>query len=132
MRSISGDNAVVEILNKSACASCDAKGLCSASDVKKKHIDAMIEKGETFAVGERVNLVAQERLGLTATLIAYVVPLVLMVAVLIACSASGLSDAKSGLAAIASLVPYYAVLALFRDKLRKTFVFKVKKQNNLI
>ncbi len=130
--SLSERNAIVEILNKSACAACNAKGLCVASDVKKKHIEVIIEEGETFAAGERVNLVAQERMGLTAVLLAYVVPLVLMVAVLIGCNAAGIDDSKGGMMAIAVLIPYYIVLWLMRGRIRKQFVFRIKKQNNQI
>ena len=65
-------------------------------------------------------------LGLQAVLLAYVVPLVLLVAVLfVSIDALG-SEPGAALAAIATLAIYYGVLYFVRDKLARKFSFTIK------
>ena len=65
-------------------------------------------------------------LGLQAVLWTYVVPLVLLMTVLMGASRLIGSDGVAALAALASLVPYYGVLYLLRDRLQRRFSFRIK------
>ncbi len=123
----SGDCAVVEIVSKSACADCHAKGMCSASDMKKKHVDVR-SMGEGYAVGEKVRVVAAESLGVSAILLAYVMPLLVVVLVLVACAVAKTDDAMAGLSSLGAAAIYFVVLALFRGRLQRTFIFSIQKQ----
>ena len=68
VRSVNGNRLTVEIVSKSMCASCHAKGACSSSDMKIKEIDVVAEGNETYAAGEKVNLVISHGNGLKAVL----------------------------------------------------------------
>lgn len=128
VKSISGDKVTIEILSKSACSDCHAKGLCSASDQKKKEVEVALTPGFAFAVGERVTVTGKESIGILAVILAYVAPLLLMVAAVIVCTLLGLSQGAAGLSAIGILVPYFLVLYAMRKKLHKTFIFRIKNQ----
>ncbi len=77
VESIGADNVSVRILQASACSSCSARGLCRSSESKEKLIDV---RGHypTLKVGDSVTLQGSVRQGLRASVLAYVIPLILM------------------------------------------------------
>ena len=70
--------AVVSIVSKSACASCHAKGVCSAADQKEKKIEVTLSSDDNYSVGERVILSLESGIGLKAVLVLYVIPLIIL------------------------------------------------------
>lgn len=124
-----GDTLKVEILNNSACGACSAASLCSAVEMKKKvvDVDASASKKE-YRVGDVIAFVGEEGMGVRAVLVAYVAPLLLMVAGLLLARWAGCGDAGCAAAALAPLVPFYLTLWLFRGKIDRTFKFRTKNQ----
>lgn len=123
---IDPDKVYVKIIQQSACAGCHAKSMCNASESKDRIIEI---EGlfNSFQVNEEVELQGQSSLGYQAVLYAFVLPLLLLFAVIIFCLGMNRSEAVSALAGIAVLPAYYSVLYFFRDKLKKKFVFAMKK-----
>lgn len=121
-----GDLVKVEILSKSACSGCSARSLCSSSDQKSKEIDVWVGNGETYQKGQEVTVVGLESMGIVAVVLCYVVPVVLMVAVMVALTVMGMSDIVVGLASLGVLAPYFFVMYLLRDKIRKSIVFRIR------
>jgi sigma-E factor negative regulatory protein RseC len=119
----------VRIVNESACASCHAKGTCTAADLQDKLID-VYQSIEGIEVGQRVMLMGKKALAPKAVLMAYVYPMVLILAVLIGAFYTTDDELLSGLLALAALVPYYIILFLQKDKLKRTFSFTIKHQIN--
>jgi sigma-E factor negative regulatory protein RseC len=123
---IEGDVAIVKIISESACASCHAKGVCSASDQEEKYLDVP-SHGMTFSIGEEVNVMVARRLGLKAVAMGYVYPFILLMVVLFSLSAAGMSELKAGLFGLGSLLPYYLGLFLIRKRVESTFTFSIQK-----
>jgi sigma-E factor negative regulatory protein RseC len=48
--------------------------------------------------------------------------------VLILLNSLGMKEWLSGLISLAALIPYYFILYLYRDRLRKSFAFTVRKK----
>lgn len=125
---ITPDKVYVKILQQSACAGCHAKSVCNASESKDRIVE--IETfGNAFQVNEEVELHGRSSLGYLAVLYAFVIPLLLLFAVIIICLEMNRSETVSALAGLAVLPVYYSVLYFFRDKLKKKFVFAMKKLN---
>ena len=123
VESIGTESCSVRILQASACSSCSARQLCRSSESKEKVIEI---RGHYPAlhVGDSVTLCGSVRQGLLASLLAYIAPLILMVAALvIGIRLSG--EGIGALAALLALALYYGLLYLFRDKLRKDFSFEI-------
>jgi len=121
---IETDHCLVRILQASACSSCEARKLCRSSESKEKLVEV---KGHypTLQVGDQVTLCGSVRQGLRASVLAYVIPLIIMLVVLFA--ATHLWGEKTGaLAALLALAIYYGVLFLLKDKLGKHFTFKIE------
>jgi sigma-E factor negative regulatory protein RseC len=123
---IKGDLAHVKINSVSACASCHAKGACSAADQEEKYLDIPLH-GVPYHKGEAVEVQVEKRLGLRAVALGYVYPFLLLFGVLIATLAAGAPELKAGTYALLSVIPYYLVLYLFRKRLESTFTFSIKK-----
>ena len=87
---ISDNKVVAEILVSEACGTCQAKGLCHTNG-KKVRVEAEAEPGQDLKVGQQVKVSFTPTLALSSVLLAYVLPLVLMFAVMFSL-ASGLNS----------------------------------------
>ena len=119
----------VEIINKSMCAACHAKGFCSAGDTKDKIIDVEYYNNGEFAVGDEVEVIMKRSMGFKAVWISYVVPLVILLIFLLTLQGMGLSELHSGLFSLLAVCVYYLMVYLFKDKLANKFVFTIVKKN---
>jgi len=123
---IDGDVAHVKINNVSACASCHAKGACSAADQEEKFLDVPLQ-GATYQQGDSVYVQIAKHLGFRAVALGYGYPFLLLMAVLIGMLAVGAGELRAGGVALLSIIPYYLVLYLFRNRIAKSFTFSIKK-----
>ena len=123
VESIGAGSCQVRILQASACSSCSARSLCRSSESNEKVIEV---RGHYPAlhVGDAVTLTGSVRQGLRASVLAYVVPLILMLIALIAGTRLG-GDGIGALAALLTLALYYGVLYLLRDRLGRAFEFEI-------
>ena len=76
---ISQEAVFVRITQRSACSGCHAQSLCSASEQKEQIIEIPDHTGQ-YAVGEKVEICGQINLGMEAVILAFVIPLILVVA----------------------------------------------------
>ncbi|MEA3460848.1 MAG: SoxR reducing system RseC family protein [Bacteroidota bacterium] len=123
---IDGDVAHVKIESVSACASCHAKGVCSAADQEEKYLDVPLH-GASYRPGDPVQVQVAKRMGFRAVALGYVYPFFLVMLVLIASIAMGAPELRAGTFALISVVPYYLVLYLFRKRIESSFTFSIKK-----
>ncbi|MCK5066532.1 MAG: SoxR reducing system RseC family protein [Bacteroidales bacterium] len=123
---IDGDIAHVKINSVSACASCYAKGVCSAADQEEKYLDVHLN-GAEYRQGEPVHVQVAKHLGFRAVALGYVYPFLLLMAVLVAFTAAGTQELRAGTYALLSIIPYYLVLFLFRKRIGSAFTFSIKK-----
>lgn len=125
---IEGDTVFVRIIQQSACSGCHAQGMCSASEQKVKIIEVNDNSGK-YRVNEEVMLCGRSSLGLQAVLLAFVIPIILVVAAIVAGTYMQWDETTSGLTGLLLLVPYYCILYLLREKLKRKFIFTLKKLN---
>lgn len=123
---IDGDVAHVKIDNVSACMSCHAKGACSAADQEEKFLDVPLQ-GATYQQGDPVYVQIAKHLGFRAVALGYVYPFLVLMSVLIGMLAAGAEELRAGGVALLSIIPYYLVLYLFRNRIAKSFTFSIKK-----
>ena len=124
VESVGADFCKVRILQASACSSCSARSLCRSSESKEKVIEVSGHY-PTLQVGDKVTLIGSIRQGLKASVLAYIVPLILMLIALFVGTRLG-GDGIGALAALLVLALYYGVLFLFRDKLGRQFAFEIE------
>lgn len=124
--SIDGNKINVNFLAMSGCASCHAKGICSAADMQEKSVE-VFDFTNQYKVGEEVNVILKQSLGFRALFLGYVLPFILVLLVLIILTAVTENEGIAGLSALLVLAPYYLILFLLRDKIRKKFTFTLNK-----
>ena len=125
---INGSHVVVRIVQTSACSACSAKGLCNASESKEKQID-VYEVNPSYRIGEEVVLCGSTSMGMRAVLLAFGIPVLLLLAALFVTMRVTDGDALlSSIVALLAVIPYYLVIYLMKDKLDKTFSFVIEKQ----
>lgn len=124
--SINDNKINVSILAVSGCASCHAKGVCTAADMQEKMIE-VFDFTNQYEVGEIVNVTLKQTLGFRALFLGYVLPFILVLFFLIVLSSLTKNEAISGIGSLVVLVPYYITLYILRNKIRKKFTFTISK-----
>lgn len=124
--STDGTIARVAIMQTSACQACKAQSMCLSSESQQRMVDAQM--AEAMQPGDRVEVMVHERLAWRAVLLAYVLPFVVMIAVIaLLDAATDWSEAIVGPLSLCAIALYYLVLGAFRNRLQKQFSFTARK-----
>ena len=124
--STDGESARVEIVQTSACAACKARSMCMSAESQQKIIDARM--AEPMKPGDRVEVMVREHLAWRAVLLAYVLPFVVMLAVIVGLDyATDMSEAVVGTLSLCSIALYYIGLGMFKHRLQKQFSFPARR-----
>ena len=116
----------VAILSHSACSGCHAAGLCGLGEVMEKAVEVPTSPYASYKVGDEVEVLFKASMGMKAVWLAYFIPLVVLLAVILGLIGLGVAEVPAGLAGIAAVGVYYLVLWLFRDKLKNEYIFTIK------
>ena len=124
VESIGTDSVRVRILQTSACAACQVASHCHASKSKEKIVD-VLNTGDTshLKVGDSVVVCASTKMANRALLLAFGIPFLILVCVLLIVLRLTSEEGIAAIAAILALVPYYGVLYLYRDRIRQQLSF---------
>lgn len=123
---IDGDTLEIKIIAQSACAACHAKSACTMSDQAEKVLTVPKPEDQEFQLFQKVKVVMAVGQGNKAAVLAYLVPIILLLAALFICLGIGLSEGLAALIGIAVLIPYYLLLYTQRDKLKKKFEYRIE------
>ena len=124
--SINGELAHVTITQTSACSACKARSMCMSSESQQKEMDVIML--EPMQAGDQVEVEVRERLAWKAVLLAYIMPFIVMIAVIATLDlTTTLSEAVTGSISLGAIALYYLVLHMFRGRLQKQFVFTARK-----
>ena len=124
--STNGNMAHVEIVQTSACSACKARSMCMSSESQQKQMDVVML--EPMQAGDRVEVEVRERLAWRAVLLAYILPFVVMLAVIAVLDyTTDWSEAITGTLSLCAIALYYLILSAFKHKLQKQFSFTARK-----
>lgn len=122
---VTGDNVRVRIVQGSACSGCSARAACHAAETGVKYIEGIAPSGSVCS-GDRVVVEVAKHLGWKAVLLAFILPFLLLIITLFVLIHCGLSEVQSGLIALSSLLPYYLVIYLCRNRFQAEYRFNVR------
>ncbi|MBR2771190.1 MAG: SoxR reducing system RseC family protein [Bacteroidales bacterium] len=122
---ITDEELEIKILSQSACAACHAKSACGMGEQAEKILTVPRPKSKDFALMQRVNVRMAIGQGNKAAVLAYLIPIILLLTVLFVCLGLGLSEGISALLSVVALIPYYIILYLRRDKLKQKFEYLI-------
>ena len=146
--------ALVRIVQTSACAACKAKAMCASAESAEKEMTVTLAyphplpegKGantahQTYAIGDEVEVMVQQKMGWKAVVLAYLLPFFVMLAVMfigngllaigdgqLAMGDGAKREAVLGTVALCAMAVYYLVLGMFKEKLQKEFSFTARKK----
>ncbi len=115
----------VRIVQHSACVGCKAAAHCNSIESKEKLIDVRCLNASRYRVGQEVTVIAAQAVGAKAVVLGFVVPLVVLLAVVVGALQMGVGEAQAALGGIVALIPYYIILYLCRSKLGRIFTFYI-------
>ena len=118
------DSVTVSIISSAACSGCHAEGICSLSGKQEKIIE--ISGDYQVQPGDFVIVQMKQSTGHIAVFFGYLMPLILLVAILVILISLSVSELTAGLGALAILIPYYLILYVFRNRISKKFTFTLK------
>ena len=116
----------VRITQTSACASCKIASHCTASDMKVKIVDVYGTDVEAYKVGQEVVVSTSRNVVNRALLLGFGLPLMVLLVTLVITHVLKCDEATSALAALAMLVPYFLMVWVLRDRIRRSVTFCIE------
>ena len=116
----------VSIIAQSACAACHAKSVCNVTELQEEIIEIPKEETDSYKIGDKVEILMEKSLGPKAVMLGYVIPFIVLLTTLIVSLNIFDSEGIAGLLSLGILIPYYLILYLVKDKLKKAFVFRIR------
>jgi sigma-E factor negative regulatory protein RseC len=123
---ITNHTARVRIHREAMCGKCSARGICNLTDATERIIEINRITPE-LKTGDPVLVKITRSMGNKALLLGYFVPFIVLIASLVLLSTTIRYEWVTGTLSIVIVIIYYFTLYLFRDRLRKTFTFHIRK-----
>lgn len=119
---ILSDGIEVLVRQRSACSGCHAKSFCTSTDVCDRVVQV---KNYPIGVseGDTVLLVAKEGMTMKAVLLAFVLPVLLILVSALVLSSHGVGDLVIALGLLSLLILYGIMLYIFRSHIERELVF---------
>ncbi len=124
---INDNNLLVRIQPQSACASCHSKSYCGVADNNDKIVEITVTDNKTYNKGDEVTIMLEQNLGFKALFVGYLIPFLILVVSLIILIEITKNEGLSALIAFTLMLPYYFILYRLKNKLKKTFTFRLKR-----
>ena len=122
---IDNNNIQIKILSKSACASCNIKTACNMSEMQEKIITIAAPKDKELSVGQEVKVSIALGQANKAVIFAYVIPSIILISMIFILNGFKIDEGINALISIGSLIPYYLILFLFKDKIKRNFEYEI-------
>jgi len=123
---ISHEGIVTKITNDELEIKILAQSACGMGEQAEKILTVPRPKDKEFTISQKVNVRMAIGQGNKAAVLAYLIPIILLLAVLFVCLGLGVNEGLSALLSIVALIPYYIILYLKRDKLKKQFLYIIE------
>lgn len=124
---INSDCVKVDIVQTSACSSCKIANRCSASEMKVKTIDIYdVNNPNKYSIGQEVVVCASMNVAKQALFLGFIIPLAVLMITLLLIYKLTEDEAMAALGALVSLIPYYSVIYMLRDKLKNKLRFWIE------
>ena len=131
VRAVNGDDISVEIIVSSACSGCHAKSICIPSDRRQEIITVKNTRQEEYQIGETVELLLETSAGNKAVILAYVLPLVVLLVLLFSCYALTHNELLSVGIGVLGVVLYYLILKSAGKSVEKGITFGIRKKKRV-
>lgn len=127
---VSDSEIEVEVCRPEACGACKARSVCSeggTGDGRGRRM-TLLNDGQGYAVGEQITLVMRQSAGLKAVVIAYLVPVFLIIAALLLFQALHIKEILSAGLTLGLLGLYFIVVRLASGRIKRELTIEIEKE----
>lgn len=115
----------VQIESVSACASCSAHAHCGFAESKNKTVEVPSAEWQQYHDGDLVTVHIDQSRGMLAVWIAYLLPALLLLGIIVGFSAAGFPEGIVALSALGTLALYVGLLYLLRRRIEGRFTLTI-------
>ncbi|MFR9603031.1 MAG: SoxR reducing system RseC family protein [Rikenellaceae bacterium] len=115
----------VSFLSQGGCGSCKARGKCGMVESDRREVEVYAPVAEAYNLGDEVTISVTMGMGRMAVVLAYVVPLVLMIILMALGAVLNLAEWGVALMGLVGVALYYCVLYLNRNRIDKKINFTI-------
>ncbi len=115
----------VRIETRPACAHCHVSATCALKDIQNRTVD-IADPPRIFSAGEKVTLEMDTAVGFLAVFWGYLLPFLLVFGTLAGLLATGADELTAGLSALGVTLPYYTILAFFKDRIGQKLHLRIR------
>jgi sigma-E factor negative regulatory protein RseC len=95
------------------------------SEMKEKIISVPRQKDKKLSIGQEVKISMGLGQANKAVIFAYVIPVIILISMIFILNALKFDEGINALISIGSLIPYYLILFLFKDKFKQKFEYEI-------
>ncbi len=126
---IEGQKIRVALLKHGACGGCKARDKCGMVEQQEREVEVITSAVNNFQVGDSVTVSVTMGMGRMAVILAYFLPLVLLVVLMVIGNFFSLSEGFVALIGLVGVACYYYFLYLVREKIAKEIHLTITNQN---
>ncbi|MDR2497653.1 MAG: SoxR reducing system RseC family protein [Tannerellaceae bacterium] len=129
---IAGSKAYVKITPAPACAGCAAQSVCASPSKRENIIEAQLKPGAQPNPNDRVTISAAASVGIFSAVIAFFIPLAIVVgAIVLTVAFFGWDEAAGASAGLSAGALWYVGLYICRKALARKIIFTVEETSAL-
>ncbi len=110
-----------------ACGGCSARSKCGMVDSSTREVLVELRPGESYSIGENVEVAISYHVGIMSVIVAYIIPLIILLGALGLASFIGIDEGLAAIVSLSMVAIYYFVVYLCRPKLDKQIKFTIEK-----
>ena len=95
------------------------------SEMQEKIITIATPKDKELSVGQEVKVSIALGQANKAVIFAYVIPSIILISMIFILNGFKIDEGINALISIGSLIPYYLILFIFKDKIKRNFEYEI-------
>lgn len=120
----------VRYLCASACRNCPAQNLCPSHENQNKEIEIMRGKDKIYHIGDKVKINLQERSGWLAIIVAYIIPLVIILGFISYATTERWSELTTATIGLLIVPVYYILLNRMSKRLQTMIKIEIQEKQS--
>ncbi len=124
---IEQDQIRVSFTTQGACGGCAARSKCGMVDSSQREVVVAAQRGVSYQIGQEVNVSISYQMGVMSVVVAYIIPLIVLIAILAVAVHLGVNEGIAALISLGSVALYFVGVYLLRSRLDKQIKFTIEK-----
>lgn len=120
----------VRYLCASACRNCPAQNLCPSHENQNKEIEITRDKDKIYQIGDKVKINLQERSGWLAIIVAYIIPLVIILGFISYGTTERWSELTTATIGLLIVPVYYILLNRMSKRLQTMIKIEIQEKQS--